>query len=259
MALGLMVVTVLLMYLDHQAWLPDPVRGALAEINTPFYALIDTPASWWRSASVFFISRQQLIAQKQQLQQQVLILEAQLHKLLALEQDNKQLRALLAIKPAVAERVLGAQLRTAMLAPYSHKVLINRGSNDGIYVGQPVLAANGVLGQVVQVGAASSQVLLISDPRNAIPVIDKRSGVRAIVKGTGSASQLQLLNLPTTSDVVAGDTLLTSGLAGRYPYGYPVGTVMQVIKSPGAAFSVIDVQPSVTLNKERWVLLVWPH
>ena len=138
-------------------------------------------------------------------------------------------------------------------------VIISKGSKDGVHLGQAVLDAKGVMGQVIDVGQWSSTVLLISDAKSAVPVLNQRTGERGILVGNNSMAQLSLVNLPTTSLVAAGDLLVTSGLGGHYPEGYPVGMVDSVQSSVGDEFIRIRVNPIAWLNRSQMVLLIWPE
>jgi len=138
-------------------------------------------------------------------------------------------------------------------------VVISKGSRDGVMQGQAVLDAKGVMGQVIHVGLMTSTVLLISDSKCAVPVINQRTGERGIVEGTNHIGHLALLNLPQTSLVTAGDLLVTSGLGGHYPEGYPVGFVEDIQNSTGDDFIKVSVTPIAWLNRSRLVLLIWPE
>ena len=143
--------------------------------------------------------------------------------------------------------------------PYVRQIILSRGGNAGTYVGQPVLDATGVLGQVIKVNPMSSQVLLITDPRSAVPVQDSVNDIRGIVVGNGVNNQLNMINMPTTTAIKPGDVLVTSGLGQRFPAGYPIGTVQSVERKSGRQFAVITVRPSAAINRSRLVLLVLPN
>jgi rod shape-determining protein MreC len=141
--------------------------------------------------------------------------------------------------------------------PFMHQVVLNKGTRDGVYNGQPVLDANGVMGQVMQVGPMTCRVLLINDPRSGIGVQNVRNGTRAIATGDSYSGKLQLMYVPKTADVKMGDVFITSGLGDHFPEGYPVGKVLTVRKDPTDQFAVIYLQPSAHLESSRQVLLVW--
>jgi rod shape-determining protein MreC len=142
--------------------------------------------------------------------------------------------------------------------PYSRRIVLNKGTRDGVEQGQSLIDANGIMGQVVHAGTFSSSALLITDPSHALPVQLERSGLRAVALGTGPENLLRLSHVPNSSDVRIGDTLVTSGLGGRFPSGYPVGTVVDVERDSGRPFATIMVEPVAELERNREVLLVWP-
>jgi rod shape-determining protein MreC len=141
--------------------------------------------------------------------------------------------------------------------PFSQDIVINKGSQQGVVVGQPIVDAEGVMGQVVHVAPYTSTAMLITDPSHAIPVADNRNGLRAIAMGTGSADRLDIPHLPLNADIKEGDLLVTSGLGGRFPPGYPVAIVEKVERNPGQAFSDVTARPTAHLEQSREVLLVW--
>ena len=156
------------------------------------------------------------------------------------------------------ERVLVAELLTIDLDPFSQQIIINKGQRYGIFSGQPVLDATGVMGQVTQVDMLSSRVILLTDPSHGVPVQINRNGLRAIVTGRGLGKDLQLEHLPHNSDIREGDLLVSSGLGGRFPVGYPVGTVISINFPQSKSFAEIKVKPAAQLATSREVLLVLP-
>jgi rod shape-determining protein MreC len=157
----------------------------------------------------------------------------------------------------VGERVRVAELLKVDFDPFSQDIVINKGSRDGVSVGQPIVDAEGVMGQVVHVAPFTSTAMLITDPSHAIPVADNRNGLRAIAMGTGSFNRLDIPNLPRNADIQQGDLLVTSGLGGRFPAGYPVATVERVERNPGQSFAEVSARPIAHLEQSREVLLVW--
>ncbi len=125
-------------------------------------------------------------------------------------------------------------------------------------MGQPLIDAHGVMGQVIHVSPFSSSALLITDPSHALPVQLNRNGLRSVAVGTGASNTLELTHLPNNADVVVGDIVVTSGLGGRFPSGYPVGTVISVETDTGQPFAKVAVEPAAQLERNREVLLVWP-
>ena len=187
------------------------------------------------------------------------LLNSRLQRFEVLEEENRRLRRLLGSTMDFRERVMIAELLAVELEQFRKMIEINKGSRDGVYDGQPVVDARGVIGQVIHVGPFSSNVLMITDPSHSIPVQVNRNGLRAIAVGTGQNDTLLLEHLPTNSDIQVGDLLVSSGLGRRFPRGYPVGTVADVKLEPGAPFGTIAVTPSAMLAQNREVLLVWPR
>lgn len=150
-----------------------------------------------------------------------------------------------------------AELLSVDSDPFSHQVLINKGALDGVYNGQPVINDQGVVGQVLHVGSTTSRVLLITDSSHGIPVRVLRNDLRAIASGSGELDKLELRNLPRNTDVQVGDLLVTSGLGGRFPEGYPVATVTRSDYVEGKPFAQIEAKPLVALDRLRYLLLLW--
>lgn len=181
-----------------------------------------------------------------------------LQKMQALERENMRLRELLGSSFRLQERVQVAELLTVDLDPFSQQVVIDKGKNYGVYVGQAVLDAKGVMGQVTETSPLSSRVVLLTDPSHSVPVQINRNGLRAVVTGRGLGEKLQMDFLPHNADVRVGDLLVTSGLGGRFPVGYPVGEVITVDFPQGKAFADIKVEPAANLSTSREVMLVLP-
>jgi rod shape-determining protein MreC len=176
-----------------------------------------------------------------------------------LESENERLRSLLASSFKLHDRVIIAELLAVDLQPFRHTVVINKGQREGAYDGQPIVDANGIMGQIVHTGPFSSTVLLITDPTHAIPVQVNRNGLRAIAVGTGQSHTLQLEYLPNNADIEKGDLIVSSGLGSRFPAGYPVGTVTEIKLDPAEPFAKVMVVPSARMEQSREVLLVWPE
>jgi rod shape-determining protein MreC len=247
------------MVLDHRTHRLSPVRNTLSAIVTPIQYLVDSPIKWVETGSTTFVSRQALLAENTRLRAQQLLLEAKLQKLIALQTENSQLRALLASLPHLGStQVVIAQLLAVATEPLVSEVVLDKGQRQGVYEGQPVLDAKGIMGQIIQIGPLTSRVLLIDDLRSAIPVQDSRNNVRGIAIGHGKLASLGLTDIPATVDVKVGDMLVTSGLDGHYPAGYPVGVISRVRQDPADQFTAIDVTPTAQLDRNQYVLLIWP-
>jgi rod shape-determining protein MreC len=150
-----------------------------------------------------------------------------------------------------------AEIVRVDLDPFRQRVLVNKGSLNGVFRGQAALDANGIFGQVTRVGPLSAEIILISDPEHAIPVQVNRTGARTIALGTGSSGQLSLPYLPQNFDVVAGDLLVSSGLGGVYPPGYPVGRITGVGRDPSQPLLAVAAEPLAALDRDPEILLVW--
>ena len=203
-------------------------------------------------------SRDTLVTQNRSLRQEQLLVNARLAKFAELEAENKRLRNLLDSSAKIADRVLIAEIMAVDLDPFSRRIVINKGTKDGVIVGQSLIDSNGIMGQVVTAGPVSSNALLITDPSHAIPVQVNRNGLRSVAIGTGTQNLLELSHIPNNADVRVGDLLVTSGLGGRFPSGYPVGRIVSVERDSGQAFARVNVKPSARLERNREVLLVWP-
>ncbi|GAB4391224.1 MAG: rod shape-determining protein MreC [Gammaproteobacteria bacterium] len=246
------------MVFDHRNHNTQDIRKVLSIVVAPIQYMVDMPmrAIDWLQTSL--TSKQALILENAHLHAQQTLLKAKVQQLLALEKENNYLRALLKSSPRAGGDVVVAQLLAVDSDPFVQQIVLDKGTQDNIYVGQPVLDANGVMGQIIQVGPLTSHVLLITDTRSAVPVVVNRNGVRAIAVGTGSLGVMALQNVSKTTDIRQGDVLLTSGLGQRFPPGYPVGIISKINKNAGDHFATVEVKPSAHLDRSRLVLLVWP-
>lgn len=224
----------------------------------PFQWMVDAPIrfSEWINASVTL--QRHLVHENAELRVREILLQSRLQKLLALEQENVQLRQLLQSTTQISGQVKVARLLAVALDPSLQQVVLNKGLNDHVYQGQPVLDGFGVMGQVVGVGKFTSKVLLITDKQSAVPVEDYRNGVRAIAVGTGVSGQLALINIPDQSDIQSSDLFVTSGLGLCYPVGYPVGIVAKIERPNDRLTEKIILSPTAHLNQTEPVLLAWP-
>lgn len=254
---ALTVVALLLMWTDSRYDWGQPLRYGIGYVLAPAQqtALVPQLVGRWFGASA--ITREQLQIENQQLQARNLVLELRSQRLAALESENTELRELLSASEQVDDRVLVASVVAVDPDPFSQQILVNKGGEDGVFIGQPVLDAYGLLGQVIDVMPFTARVLMIADPNHAIPVQVNRNGVRAIAVGTGSLTELELIYVPATADIVPGDLLVSSGLGERYPRGYPVATVTAVENIPGQSFAKVLAEPSAQLDRSRHLLLVF--
>ncbi len=236
----------------------DSVRSGFSFFVAPLQYAVDYPVHVIDWVKLVVSSKKALIDENMQLRYQQTMLEAQLQKLLVIRNENSQLKELLLASANTKTRVMAAQILAVDTSSSRQLVVLNKGKRDGVFSGQSVLDAKGVMGQIIDVGSMTSTVLLISDSKSAVPVQNNRTGERAILIGTNSMNQLSLINLPKSSSIMRGDLLVTSGLGGRYPEGYPVGRVGEVKHIPGEEFIKVSVSPIALLNRNQLVLLLWP-
>ncbi len=243
---------------DHKGRHLESLRGVLATIVYPLQYAVDLPiqVGTWLAESV--TSRSELLDENYRLRRESLRIHSRLEKYAELEAENRRLRSLLDSSIKVGDRVLIAELLSVDMDPFARRIVLNKGSRDGVFPGQSLIDSNGVMGQVVQAGPFSSNALLITDPSHALPVQVHRSGYRAVAVGTGPQNLLELLHIPNNADLRVGDLLVTSGLGGRFPSGYPVGHIISVERDRGRPFASVKVEPTAKLERNREVLLVWP-
>jgi len=256
--LALALLSMIMMLADSRFSYLSQVRFYASYLVTPLHWLADTPRSISDSVNNNFQSRSYLIGENQRLKEQLLTLQFRLQKQEHLEAENQRLNELLNASSIVDERGVLAQVTGESPDPFIKRVLINKGSSDGVFVGQPVLDAYGLMGQVIEVEPFTSWVLMITDPQHSTPIQVNRNGNRAIASGTqDSLHRLVLNNISDTFDVREDDVLVTSGFGGRFPAGYPVGVVSSVVHDPGEPFATVIIEPTAQLDRSRNVLLVF--
>lgn len=251
------VLSALLILLDYHHYLPS-IRRLLNNAVAPLQYAVDAPIHWVNNLTQLFVTQKKLKMENTALQSQQLFLEAKLQRLNALESENRQLNQLLSASEHLKKQHIElARLLLVNADPLLNEVILDKGQSSGVYVGQPVIDADGIMGQVISVNSLSSRVLLITDFRSAIPVQDVRSDARGILVGRGRLARLLLKDIPSTIDIKVNDLLVTSGLGGHYPPGYPVGLVSSINTNVATQFASIQVEPSAQLNRNRPVLLIW--
>ena len=249
------ILSLVLMIADHREGHLEAARNLLSTLVYPLHYAVDLPIRWGNWLAARLVSHRTLLHENQRLRQEHLAARLRLKRYEELEAENHRLRVLLNSTTRAGERVLMAKLLSVGSDPFSRHIVLNKGATDGVRVGQSLIDAKGVMGQVVRVGAFSSGAVLITDPGHALPVQIKRSGLRTVA--TGTLNRLRLDYVPSNADVVVGDRLITSGLGRRFPAGYPVGRVIEVERSSGRPFVQVTVEPSADLERNREVLLVW--
>ncbi len=256
-ALALVVLSILLMWLDNREHHLDAVRQAIGVAVYPVQIVVDSPArawSWLREASA---SKNQLQLENSRLKTEALITRGRMQELAALKAENDRLRAMLDAREQVRGEVRVAGIMAVDANPYRHNIVLDVGTREGVYDGQAIVDASGVVGQVISTGLTTSQAILISDPDHALPVVVNRNGLRTIAFGTGEYNRLSLPFLANNADIETGDLLVTSGLGGAFPSGYPVAVVDSVTRLPQEPFAEVSATPAAALDQVREVMLIW--
>ena len=251
---------IVLIILDQKAPFFQKIHAGLVLVVLPFQYLVSVPVKTIHWIAINVMTQQKLIVDNARLQAHEWLLESKLQKLLVLERENTQLRSLLKFTAHIRDmHVVVAQLLAVNLDSNLQQIIVDKGIRDHIYVGQSVLDAYGVIGQVIHSSILTSKVMLISDPKSAVPVQDYRNGIRAIAIGMGSSEKLMLINVTDTNDIQQGDLFVSSGLGLRYPVGYPVGVVFDLERDPTKQFTMITLQPSAHLDQSQQVLITCPN
>jgi rod shape-determining protein MreC len=250
MATGLMVV-------DHRQHHLAVIRDAVAALAYPVEWAVQAPVAAWAAMREAFATKTRVDAENVKLAADNLVLRLKLLRFESLEQENRRLRAVRESSPRAVQRSLVAEIVRVDLDPFRQRVLVNKGTRADVFRGQAAIDANGIYGQVTRVGPFSAEIILISDPEHAIPVQVNRTGARSIALGTGRSGLLSLPYLPQNADVIVGDLLVSSGLGGVYPPGYPVGKVTAVTRDPGQPLLAVEAEPLAGLDRDPEVLLVW--
>jgi rod shape-determining protein MreC len=233
------------------------IRRLLSVVAYPVQIAVASPFEGWHWFRDSVSTRDALRADKTKLEGELRVAQFRLQRYEALEAETQRLRALRENTAGVTERFLIGDVMNVDLDAFRERVLVDKGASDGIYVGQAVLDSGGVFGQVARVGQLTSEVILVSDAAHAIPVQINRNGLRTVAVGTGDTNRLKLPYLPTSADVIAGDLLVTSGLGGGFPAGYPVGTIAEVKRDPAQSLADVEVKPAAALDRSRELLFVW--
>ncbi len=245
------------MTVESSTRLLDPLRSTLASFVSPIYIVAESPYLLSDAVGNVISTRDQLVAENQVLERRVLELSQISQQYLALKAENDRMRALLGSQARLPYEVLVAELVGVIPDPTTFQIIIDKGADSGIRQGQAVLDEHGLFGQVVEVGGFTSRVILITDRDHAVPVRINRNGVRSVAGGTGERDFLELENVSITADIVEGDIVETSGLGGRFPPGYPVGTVSSVVIEPTSAYAQVLVRPTAQLDQSHHVLVIF--
>jgi rod shape-determining protein MreC len=251
------IASTILLVTEYRSSQISGVRSTLSIVVDPLKYLVDLPTSIVEQAAHSISSYRALKLENERLREEQIIHQSRLLKFEALENENIRLRALLENSFKLGEQVLVAELLSVNMAPYEHIVVVNKGTRFGVHPQQPVLDANGVVGQVFRALPFTSEIMLITDPNHAIPVQVNRNGLLTIAMGSGQMNRLVLPFLPSNADIRPGDLLITSGLGGTFPQGYPVAVVDDFTAEPNKAFATITATPKALLDRNRELMIVW--
>lgn len=253
----LTALSLMLMVVDARYSYLDEARSSLDLIPTSVYKVSRTFLDLGDRVDSFFTGRETLQQENDALRAQALLLQYKVQRLAALSAENTRLRELLNSSALLDQRVIVAELVGVSPDSNAHQILLGKGKSSGVFVGQPVVNADGLVGQIIEAGRLSSRALLITDNTHSVPVLVNRTGLRAILTGTDHINELELLYIPDTADIDVGDLLVTSGLGQRFPSGYPVAFVSAVEHDPGQSFARIKAIPTASLTKAQHFLLVF--
>lgn len=251
-----MALALSLMFAEQKTNYLVGLRSVLTSLVTPLQLAANAPANAWGWLASVLVKYDELLEENQQLKSHNLTLAQENLTLASLTAENIRLRELLNAKPANEHSFITAELIGLNYDPFSQQLILNRGNKNGAYIGQPVIDAAGVMGQIISASPYTSRLLLISDLNHALPVELNRNGLRFIAQGSGNPDELYLEHLPKTTDIEEGDLLITSGLGGRFPYGLPVARIKKITHQKSQPFMQVIATPEARLNKSRYLLLL---
>ncbi|MFZ5532807.1 MAG: rod shape-determining protein MreC [Pseudomonadota bacterium] len=235
------------------------LRLVIGSLVYPVQLAVDLPVRLGREALDSVSSRRELLSENESLRTRQVLLEAQIQKLAVLQAENARLRELLQSSSRLDDRLSIAEIMGMDLDPYRQRITLNRGLLHQVHVGQPIIDAHGVMGQITQVNLNTSMALLITDANHSLPVEVNRNGLRTVAQGTGESRWLTLPYLPRNADIREGDLLITSGLGGRFPRGYPVAIVRTIDRQGQGRFAQVRAEVTAQVDRSREVLLIWDH
>jgi rod shape-determining protein MreC len=254
--LAYLALTVSLIFLDHRGGWLSQLRAHADMVTQPLWWLAGLPGRLGTRMQDDAVTRGRLVEENRQLRNELLVANARLTRLQTAAIDNAQLRALLGVKTSRGLDVQLAPVLNIDLDPTRQRLVLDAGSRDGVRIGQAVIDAGGLMGQIIQTTPSHSIALLLTDPDHAVPVVVARNGVRLIAYGRGRSDRLELSDVPLNSGIKVGDTIVTSGLGGHFPAGFPVGTIVALRPDDSHAFLIGDLKPAAQLDRGRDVLLL---
>ena len=252
----LIIISCVLMYQDSQDGYTKTLRTYLSVAAYPITYVVNLPKNTLQELRVSLSERSLIIDENKRLKEENIQLKSDLQEVYKLDSENKRLYKLLDSFPNRQKNFLFADIIASSTVQDRHQIIINKGSNDGVKIGDAVADPNGIIGHVIRDQVFSSEVLLISDLEHAIPIEITNTGERAIAYGMGNKNQLEIKSIPTNSKALKGDAVITSGLGNRYPEGFPVGEISVVMRKEGENFLTIGLSPFANLEiiNEIWVI-----
>lgn len=251
-----LTLAMIVMVIDHRAGYLENLRAFSGVLVEPAYRIAALPSDVARAGRLAVATQSKLVDENQELREALLLAQVRLNRMSALSAQNDRLKKLLDVQKELGLGVHLARLIDIDLDPFRHRIVIDAGSAQMTTIGQPVLDAFGIMGQIVEVLPNTAVALLITDPTHAIPVKVRRTGLRTIAYGTGAINRLRLPNIPISSDIKVGDALVTSGLGGRFPAGFPVGEIIEISNDESGMFAAAIAKPSAALDRSGEVLLL---
>jgi len=256
---ALVSICIAIMVVDNRYQHLSTFRSSVSFVVSPLRYLVSFPAQGSQWLDRYFSTHNTLVSENSFLKQESRILKAKLQKMSVLTEENTRLRNLLGASSKLADHVIVAELLSVDQTPYQQIIELNKGSLDGIEVGQAVIDDFGIMGQVIHANKNTATTLLLSDPGHAIPVQFVRTGLRSIAFGNGTTDMLELKYLPSTADIKKGDLLVSSGLGNRFPADYPVAVITEIILDSSQGFINAYATPKALLSRSREVLIIQPQ
>ncbi|WP_281271409.1 rod shape-determining protein MreC [Leucothrix arctica] len=251
------MLSVTMVLMDYRDSSLSPIRTSLNIVLHPLQLAVDAPFQASREMREFFVNHATMKSENAKLQELVNIYAARDQKYHSIAQENIRFRKELNATQSVKERFMLAEILSVSRDPYRQTVRIDKGSKDGLYRGQVLLAGNSIYGQVFRVEPNSAVILQLTDTKHAIPVRNNRTGLGAIAVGSGRTNELEIKNVEANVDIRTGDTFFSSGLGQLFPADFPVAMVASVAYNPGDSFMRVKARTLVDFSKSREVILIW--
>jgi rod shape-determining protein MreC len=251
-----LVFSIALMIVDHRSNILKPARTLTSLVNIPFESVVRMPDLLTEAFKSYYPD-DTLHQQYEELKQIQTVLETRLQRYDSLIQENERLSKLLSASRRSADEVLLTEIVEVGLEPLDHKIVVNRGVESGVYLGQAAIAPDGILGQVSGLGYRRSVITLITNSSHGLPVQIQRNGLRTIIQGSGKPDQVRVPFLASQADIRQGDLLVTSGMGGRFPVGYKVAEITGIVKDANEAFLNVTATTTAKIGFTKEVLLLW--